>query len=244
MFENIMSYLGHVDMSDLPTIFSVIILSSLLSLDNSLVVAAIANKLPRDQEQKAIIFGLSAGIAFRLLALFVVGFIVKYPIVKIVGGAYLIYIAYKHFFVDSDDTIHHAKESLGAAIIAITLADMAFSVDNVVATVAMSPKLMVVLIGTIVGGIAMIFTTKLVLVLLKRYHLLEACAYAIVAFVGGVILLEELPVLLNLGFEIHVPDLLKFSVVIGATLGTIIYEELRHRKIHAARLKEYNKENP
>lgn len=238
MFETMMSYLGHITMSDLPTILSVVILSSLLSLDNSLVVAAIANRLPEDQEQKAIVFGLSAGIVFRLLALFVVGFIVKYPIVKVIGGAYLIYIAYKHFFIDSDEKIHHAKESLGAAIIAITLADMAFSVDNVVATVAMSPKLMVVLIGTVVGGIAMIFTTKLVLLLLKRYQLLEACAYAIVAFVGVDILLEELPVLFNWGFEIHIPDLLKFTVVIGATVGTIFYEELKHRKNKATSLSD------
>lgn len=228
MLDSIINSLGVVDMTDLPTIMSVIVLSSLLSLDNSLVVAAIADKLPRHQEQKAIFFGLSAGILFRLIALFAVGFVIKYPIIKIVGGVYLVYIAYKHFFVESAEQVHHAKEALGAAIVAITLADMAFSVDNVVATIAMSPKLMVVLIGTIVGGIAMIFTTKLVLVLLKRYHLLEACAYAIVAFVGVVILLEELA-------HIHVSDTIKFVVVIGATVGTVIYEELQHRKIHAAR---------
>jgi YkoY family integral membrane protein len=237
MFENMMAYLGHVDMSDLPTILSVVILSSLLSLDNSLVVAAIANKLPANQEQKAIVFGLSAGIIFRLLALFVVGFIVKYPIVKVIGGLYLVYIAYKHFFKDSEDAVHHAKESLGAAIVAITFADMAFSVDNVVATVAMSPKLMVVLIGTVVGGIAMIFTTKLVLVLLKRYHLLESCAYAIVAFVGAVILIEEVPPMLHLSVHIHVPDMLKFGVVVCATIGTIIYEEIKHRKARENNIK-------
>jgi YkoY family integral membrane protein len=236
MLDQVMQYLGYVDISDLPTILSVVILSSLLSLDNSLVVAAIADKLPRHQEQKAIIFGLSAGILFRLIALFIVGFIVKYPIIKIIGGLYLLYLAYQHFMAEGEDeATHHAREALGAAIIAITLADIAFSVDNIVATVAMSPKLMVVLIGTVVGGIAMIFTTKLVLKLLKRYHLLEACAYAIVGFVGAVILLEEVPTYFDLGFQIHIPDLLKFAVVIGAAVGTVIYEELQHRKIHAAR---------
>ncbi len=238
MFEQIMQYLGYVDISDLPTIFSVIILSSLLSLDNSLVVAAIADKLPRHQEQKAIIFGLSAGIIFRLIALFIVGFIIKYPIIKIIGGLYLIYIAYQHFVIEAEESTHHAREALGAAIVAITLADIAFSVDNIVATIAMSPKLMVVLIGTVMGGIAMIFTTKLVLKLLKRYHLLEACAYVIVAFVGGVILLEELPAYFGLGLAVHVPDMLKFAVVIGAAVGTVVYEELQHRKIHAARHKK------
>ncbi|NOT16924.1 MAG: hypothetical protein HOP20_02505 [Sulfuriferula sp.] len=238
MLAQIMQYLGYVDMTDMPTIISVIVLSSLLSLDNSLVVAAIADKLPRHQEQKAIIFGLSAGILFRLLALFVVGFIIKYPIIKIVGGLYLVYIAYKHFVVDNEEATHHAREALGAAIIAITLADIAFSVDNVVATVAMSPKLMVVLIGTVMGGIAMIFTTKLVLKLLKRYHLLEACAYAIVAFIGAVILLEELPAFVGWDVAIHVPDMLKFAVVIGATVGTVVYEEMQHRKIHNARHKK------
>jgi YkoY family integral membrane protein len=235
MFDSLISQLGVVTMADLPTIISVIVLSSLLSLDNSLVVAAIADKLPRHQEQKAIVFGLAAGIAFRLLALLAVGFIIKYPIVKVVGGLYLLYIAVKHFMASGDETVHHAKEALGAAIIAITLADVAFSVDNVVATIAMSPKLMVVLIGTIVGGIAMIFTTKLVLVLLKRYHLLEACAYAIVGFVGIVILLEEVPPLLGMAMQIHVPSMIKFVVVIGATVGTIAYEEMQHRKKHAAR---------
>jgi YkoY family integral membrane protein len=237
MFENLINHLGVVTMADLPTIISVIVLSSLLSLDNSLVVAAIAGKLPRHQEQKAVVFGLSAGIIFRLLALFAVGFIIKYPIVKVVGGLYLLYIAVKHFMPSAeDDSVHHAKEALMSAIIAITLADIAFSVDNVVATIAMSPKLMVVLIGTIVGGIAMIFTTKLVLVLLKRYKLLEACAYAIVGFIGVVILLEELPPMLGLNMSIHVPDMLKFIVVIGATVGTVVYEEMQHRKIHAARV--------
>jgi YkoY family integral membrane protein len=235
MFDSFISQLGVVTMADLPTIVSVVVLSSLLSLDNSLVVAAIAGKLPKNQEQKAVVFGLTAGIIFRLLALLAVGFIIKYPIVKVIGGLYLLYIAVKHFMDSGDDAVHHAKESLGAAIVAITLADMAFSVDNVVATIAMSPKLMVVLIGTIVGGIAMIFTTKLVLVLLKRYKLLEACAYAIVGFIGLVILLEEVPPLLGMGFNVHVPDMLKFIVVIGAAVGTIAYEEFQHRKIHNAR---------
>ncbi|BBP01985.1 membrane protein [Sulfuriferula nivalis] len=238
MFEQVMQYLGYVDMSDLPTIISVIILSSLLSLDNSLVVAAIADKLPRHQEQKAVVFGLSAGILFRLMALFIVGFIVKYPIIKIIGGLYLLYLAYQHFAVEGEEETHHAREALGAAIVAITMADIAFSVDNIVATVAMSPKLMVVLIGTVVGGIAMIFTTKLILKLLKRYHLLEACAYAIVAFVGAVILVEEAPTYFGLGFQIHIPDMLKFAVVIGAAVGTVAYEELQHRKIHNTRHKK------
>jgi YkoY family integral membrane protein len=235
MFDSFISQLGAVTMADFPTILSVIVLSSLLSLDNSLVVAAIADKLPRHQEQKAIVFGLAAGILFRLLALFAVGFIIQYPIVKVIGGLYLLYIAVKHFMPKGPETVHHAKEALGAAIVAITLADMAFSVDNVVATIAMSPKLSVVLIGTIVGGIAMIFTTKLVLVLLKRYHLLEACAYAIVGFIGVVILLEEVPGLLGMNLNIHVPSILKFIVVIGATVGTIAYEEMKHRKKHADR---------
>lgn len=230
LFFQVLHDLATLGMADAKTIISVVILASLLSLDNSLVVAAIAEKLPRHQEQKAIVFGLAAGIAFRLIALFVAGFIIEYPIVKVVGALYLVYIAWSHFWgPEAEEQHHHAREHLGAAIVAITLADIAFSVDNVVATVAMSPKLAVVLVGTLVGGIAMIFTTKLVLVLLKRYHLLESTAYGIVAFVGLSILAEE-------WLHLEISETLKFAVVLGATVATIGYEELQHRRVHKARV--------
>ena len=38
-----------------------------------------------------------------------------------------------------------------------------------------------------------------------------------------------------MNLSIHVPSILKFIVVIGATVGTIAYEELQHRKKHADR---------
>lgn len=230
VFLQVLTDLAGLGVSDAKTIISVVILASLLSLDNSLVVAAIAEKLPRHQEQKAIMFGLAAGIAFRLIALFAAGFIIEYPIVRTVGALYLVFIAWKHFWgPGGEEERHHAREHLGAAIVAIALADVAFSVDNVVATVAMSPKIAVVLVGTLVGGIAMIFTTKLVLVLIKRYQLLEGAAYGIVAFVGLTILAETC-------LHIDISETLKFCVVLGTTLSIIGYEELQHRLLHRKRV--------
>jgi predicted tellurium resistance membrane protein TerC len=220
-FHEFIGQFNAVGLTDIPMILSVIILASLLSLDNSLVVAAIASKLPVAQQKVATDVGLGIGIFLRLVALLVATWVIQYPAIKVVGALYLLYVAYKSLFgSDDEDGSVASPVSIFAATTAIILADCAFSIDNVVGTIAMSTNLSVILIGTLLGGIAMIVATRLVSILLQRYELLEKAAYVIVGFVGITILAEVF-------LHINISEILKFIVVVGITTLTIIYEEIR-----------------
>ena len=58
--------------------------------------------------------------------------------------------------------------------------DMVFSLDNVLAAVAMSPKLWVVMTGVAIGILAMRFVTGGFIKLMAKYPQLETSAYIVI----------------------------------------------------------------
>jgi YkoY family integral membrane protein len=217
--------------ADTLVILSIICLEGLLSVDNALVNASLACKLPAKEQKKAIRFGIGAGAVLRLVALFCASLVIQYPAIKLLGAGYLVYLMVKHLWFDHKTDVagkHHAvKAKLFDAVVSIALADIAFSLDNVVAAIGMSPKFSVVVIGVIAGIVTMMFATQLVVILIGRYPKLEKTAYVIVGYIGTSIFAEEL-------FHIAVPEMAKFTAIIGMVVGTIIYEELK-KKVHAKR---------
>src|SRR5688500_11415868 len=84
--------------NDLFLIGVLVFLEGILSVDNALVLAVLAKHLPKDQQKRALTYGLLGAFVFRLIALALVTYLVKWTWVKYVGGGYLIYIAVKHIF--------------------------------------------------------------------------------------------------------------------------------------------------
>jgi YkoY family integral membrane protein len=220
--------------TELPIIFSIIILDGILSVDNAMVNAAIAKDLPPRQQRFAIIFGLAAGAVLRVVALLAVGLILKFPELKLLGALYLGYLCVNHFFLKKEEhgSQKPSKARFRDAVIAIGLADIAFSVDNVVASVGMSQYISVVIIGVLSSVIVMMFATQIVLVLLKRYPSLEHAAFALIGLIAVSIVVEDLHALMakyHLGEfpEFEVPSLVKFGTTIAIVLGVVIYEEVK-----------------
>lgn len=222
--------------ADMMAFAIIIVLNGLLSMDNALVVAAMASKLPQHQQGKAIFLGIAMGAGMRVIALFFISFIIGNAYVKLLGGGYLVYIGLKFFWDrlragDGGGHGHDGKDTFGSALIAITLADVAFSVDNVVAIAAISSKLSVLIPGMIIGILIMAFATKLINdYLLVRYKLLEHAAYAIVAFVGLVIFLEHTYEILPAVPEVHVNMGVKFGVIFAIVGGVVGFEEWARKR--------------
>lgn len=229
--------------ADLMSFAAIIVLNGLLSMDNALVIAAMASKLPQHQQSRAIFLGIALGAILRLIALFFIAFIISNVYVKLLGGGYLIYICIKFFWDrlragDDDGHEHAGKDTFVSALIAITLADVAFSVDNVVAVAAITSKLSVLIPGMAIGIAIMAFATKLINdFLLVRYKLLEHVAYIIVGFVGLVIYFEHLHELIPSIGHLPVHEEIKFVVIMGIVVGVIGFEEwaIRRRARDGAR---------
>src|SRR3954447_10409026 len=85
---------------DLIVIGILVVLEGVLSIDNALVLGLLARRLPRRLQGKALTYGLVGALVFRLIAVATASWLLHWTFVKLLGGAYLLWVAFKHFFLD------------------------------------------------------------------------------------------------------------------------------------------------
>ena len=90
-----------LDSTDIAVILLLVVLEGVLSIDNALVLGLLAKRLPKHQRARALSYGLIGAFVFRVIAICTASFLLQWTIVKFLGGAYLVYIAVKHFLFES-----------------------------------------------------------------------------------------------------------------------------------------------
>jgi len=149
-----------IQTADFVTVALLVVLEGLLSADNALVMAIMVLGLPKDRHHKALRYGLVGGFIFRILATLLATYLIKVGWVRLLGGLYLLYLSYSHFFSHEHGEDRRqapkAKPWLGmsafwATVVRVELVNLAFSIDSILVAVAMSPKLWVVVTGGILG---------------------------------------------------------------------------------------------
>ena len=99
-------FLGQVfSLHDLFIVALLIVLEGVLSIDNALVLGLLAKRLPKSQQSKALTYGLVGAFVFRLLAIGTAGLLMKWRVVKLLGGGYLVYIAVRHLFFETREEV-------------------------------------------------------------------------------------------------------------------------------------------
>jgi YkoY family integral membrane protein len=180
-----------------PVIVSLIIIEGLLSVDNALAIAAMARHLPEAQQRQALRLGIIGAYLFRGLCMGFAAWIIENPWLKIGGAAYLIYLMCSHFTKNPNgEEDAEGGSSVGrgffGTIVAIELMDLSLSVDNVIAAVALSPKLWVVCSGVFIGILALRFVAGACLKMIHRYPILEEAAFVLIGYVGFILVYELL----------------------------------------------------
>lgn len=200
-------------------IISLFIIEVLLSVDNALVNATLAESLPEKQRVRAIRIGIILGALFRIVALLLASIIIENLWLKIAGGAYLVYLAVTHLGkpVNEEGKDIVAKPTYRGVIAQIALADLVFSIDNVISAVSFSENIYIVMIGVSIGIISMLFITPILSKLIEKYKGMPAAAYAIVGFIGLALVIETLT-------HIHISEIQKFALVLFICIFTIVYE--------------------
>jgi tellurite resistance protein TerC len=219
----------------IPVIISLIIIEGLLSVDNALAIAAMANHLPGKQKYMALKFGIIGAYLFRGLCLAFAAWVIANPWLKICGAAYLIYLMCEHFTGGGDednDGESDSKTQRGflATIIAIEIMDLSLSVDNIVAAVAMSPKLWVVCTGVFIGILALRFVAGACIKLIEKFPILEETAFLLIGYVGFILVYELLSDpksgLQVLPGPVHVSALEKFLGIMAIVFASIVYSKV------------------
>src|SRR5688500_14862763 len=90
---------------DLLVIGLLVILEGVLSIDNALVLGLLAKRLPKSQQAAALSWGLIGALVFRIAAIATASFLLKWTVVKLLGGGYLVYIAVKHLFFETHEEV-------------------------------------------------------------------------------------------------------------------------------------------
>lgn len=207
--------------TDFITIGLLVLLEGLLSADNALVLAILVLGLPRQQQRKALRYGIVGAFAFRILAIFAAVHLMAFAWVKLIGGVYLLYLVYGHFFgsggTEQRRAITPATAWLGLTVFWTTVArveltDVVFAVDSILVAVAMSPKTWVVISGGLLGIITMRMVIGQLLRVVRRYPALVDAAFVIIAWVGIKLLIEYLNAV---GYvQMHVNKWFSFGLIV------------------------------
>jgi YkoY family integral membrane protein len=199
-------------LDDLVTIGLLIILEGLLSADNALVLAVMILGLRRRDQKKALRYGLVGAFAMRITATLLATYLIRVGWVKLLGGLYLLYLCYKHFFssgsAEERSRPKPAQAWLGlnalwATVVKVELVNIAFSVDSILVAVAMSRKTWVVLTGGLLGIVAMRVVIGQLLTIVRRYPTLVDAAFIIIAWVGLKLFIEYLHAAGQIHFEVN-----------------------------------------
>lgn len=190
----------------LTVILNLILIESLLSVDNAAVLATMVLDLPKDQRKKALKYGIIGAYVFRGICLLFAALLIQIWWFKPVGGIYLLILAIKYFFtkkkIEDEDPQTIAEEldrkkkswlyrkTLGAfgpfwsTVILVELMDLAFSIDNVIAANAYTNNIILIWVGVFIGILAMRFVAQGFVRLMEKYPFLSVCAYTVIGILG------------------------------------------------------------
>ena len=90
---------------DLVVIGLLVVLEGVLSIDNALVLGLLAKRLPKEQQGRALTYGLVGAFVFRIIAIATASYLLRWRIVKLLGGGYLAYVAIKHLFFERKEEV-------------------------------------------------------------------------------------------------------------------------------------------
>jgi YkoY family integral membrane protein len=220
----------HVQFADFVTIGLLIVLEGLLSADNALVMAVMVLGLPKRQHHKALHYGLLGGFALRVAATLLAVYLIQVSWIKLVGGAYLLYLTFTHFRGHENPEQRRlppkARPLLGltafwGTVVRVELVNLAFSIDSILVAVAMSPKRWVVLTGGLLGIVALRLVVGQLIALVQRYPALVDGAFIIIAWVGIKLGLEYLFTAGVVHFE--VPRVFSLGLIITIFVIALIY---------------------
>jgi len=172
-----------------PFLLAVLVaLEAVLSADNAIALAAIAQGLPDKQRQRqALNFGLVAAYVLRVALILMASWVVQFWQFQVLGSLYLLWLAIKHFAwrgASANGTNPRQFASFWQVIPAIALADLAFSLDSVTTAVAIADETWLVVAGGTIGVIALRFLAGWFIQLLNAFERLEDAGYLTVGLVG------------------------------------------------------------
>ena len=179
-----------------------IILEILLSADNAIALASLTKSLKNSEDRtRALNIGITISLILRIFLILLSAFLLKYLIIRILAGLYLIYLFFSNVILKgkdySDEEIkkdysNFNKINFIKVVALLSVTDLAFSIDSITTAVAISDQYILVVTGAFIGVIALRFTSEIFLRLIEYFTRLEMAGYIAILIIGSKLILNTI----------------------------------------------------
>ena len=187
-----------------------------MAADNAIIIGLIAASFAKTDRKKIIMFGVFAAFFFRVVFALITVQLLEYPILKIIGGALLIWIILKlihdlqlfDVFKTAKPKIVKPKKqpSFTGGVYAVLIADVTLSFDNVLGVAAASRDHTYLLIFGLLLSVFLIGTAATFFAeYIKKHSWVGLAGLVIILFVAVQLILSGAEV----QFDITIPELIK-----------------------------------
>ena len=214
-------------------IFSLALIECLLSVDNAVVLAAQTQSLPTQKlREKSLFYGIWGAYLFRFIIIGLGTYLINFWEIKVIGALYLAFLVFqfftrtrvKHTRKLVSDRKHRILPLFWSVVLQIEMMDIIFSIDSVLASLAISSNPVIVLIGGMIGILAMRGVAEVIMKLMRRIPELEPMAYVLIGLIA-IKLFISIPAI-----DIEIPATVFGLVVVGAIVLTLIIHVIRQRR--------------
>lgn len=227
-------------------LFTLTILEIVLGIDNIIFISIISNKLPKEQQPKARMIGLSLALIVRVIMLMGISWLIGLtdPLFSLFGidfsGRNLILLAGGLFLLAKSTTEIHAKvnqlehelkptkarDAFASIIFQIVLLDIVFSFDSILTAIGMSNDLLVMVVAVVIAMIIMMIFAGWISAFINDQPTLQILALSFLILIGFMLIVEGLPLQ-----EIHVPKgYIYFAVFFSLTVEALNMRMRRKKK--------------
>jgi predicted tellurium resistance membrane protein TerC len=200
----------------LTALITLTFLEIILGVDNIIFISIVSNKLPAAQQPKARTIGLLLAMAFRIILLLMITWIIKLTeplftigfikeegeplgiswkdIILIAGGIFLIF--------KSTLEIHHKLEvankpantiapaAFSAVILQIVLVDAVFSFDSILTAIGLVENVIIMIAAVVISMLIMIFFSGAISNFINKHPTLQILALAFLILIGVLLVAE------------------------------------------------------
>jgi YjbE family integral membrane protein len=170
----------------------------LLGGDNAIVIALACRNLPADIRMKGIFYGTVGAIVIRILLISFAVTLLTLPYLKLIGGVMLLWIGIKLLTEEEDDADDiNGGDRLVSAIKTIIVADLAMSIDNVIAVASAAEqahadhKLVLVIFGILISIPVVVWGSSLVLKIMDKVPAVVTAGSALLGYLGGEMIVTD-----------------------------------------------------
>ncbi|WP_066589402.1 YjbE family putative metal transport protein [Sphingomonas pruni] len=198
----------------------VVVIDLALAGDNAVVVGSLAAGLPKEQQRKVIIAGTVAALVLRIGFALIATYMIHFIGVLAAGGLLLLWVAWKlwrelRHSASQDGKDGKKAKTFGGAVVAVALADVSMSLDNVLGVAGAARDHPAILIFGLIFSVALMgLAANFIARIIDRHRWIAYVGLVVILWVACSMIYDgltdqRLGVLPALGVELKLPQLLK-----------------------------------